>query len=164
MAKKATFDHLKSGKKPLERIVTIYLDDEPIQALREAETALAADAENADLLQAVEQAKEAVEESAVTLLFRSIGRKKYDQLIRLYPATEEQSAEHKEQFGSEAPYDADEFSVALIAASCADPVLSEAQVRELRDDWNTSEYVELFTAALEVNTQRRVANLGNLYG
>lgn len=169
MAQKATFDHLKSGKKPLQRTVTVYLDDEPIEALREAERALReyhgdSDDERNRLALDVEQAKAAVEDTAVTLLFRSIGRKHYDRLIRAFPATEEQNKEHKEQFGQDAPYDADEFSVALIAASCVDPVLSEDQVRELRDEWNTSEYVELFTTALEVNTQRRVATLGNQYG
>jgi hypothetical protein len=107
---------------------------------------------------------EAVEATSVQMTFRSIGRKRYDALVREYPADEKTNEEHKEQFGNDAPYDADSFSVALISRSCIEPQMSEDQVRELRDEWNTAEYIELYTTALEVNTQRRVADLGKAYG
>lgn len=166
MAKRpATFDHLKSQKKPLQRTITIYLDDDPVVALAEAREALETgkpktEAELAELQAAVDTAVEAVEQASVQMTFRSIGRKRYDMLVRAFPATDEVKAEH----GEDAPYDADPFSVALIAASCIEPVLSEDQVKELRDTWNSTEYVELFATALEVNTQRRVADLGKAYG
>lgn len=167
MSRPATFDHLTSQKKPLERSVRIFLDDDPLVALSDARSEFAAavsDEARAEAQAAIDTATQAVEDSSVTLLFRSIGRKRYDRLVTAFPASEEANEEYKKQFGGEAPYDADAFSAALIAASCVDPVMSEDQVRELRDSWNSSEYVELFTAALEVNTQRRVADLGKASG
>lgn len=174
MAKRpATFDHLKSQKKPLRRTITIFLDDDTTVALAEAQNALAeaqqrsdSDEKLAELREAIDTAREAVEATSVEMTFQSVGRKRYDKLVLAHPPTDEQKKEFAEEYGEgkEPEYDADEFSVALIAASCTEPVLSESQVRELRDEWNTAEYIELFTTSLEVNTQRRVADLGNVYG
>lgn len=178
----ATFDHLQK-KKPLEKTVHIYLDDDAIAAHtaalealerakridlsrtgRDLPEVLEAQSLLTGLEEALAKARAALDNETVTLRFRSIGRKRYDKLVHEYPTDEKQDAEHKDEHGVPAPYDAEEFSVALIAASCVEPVLSEDQVRELRDTWNVSEYVEMFMAALEVNTQRRVADLGNASG
>lgn len=173
----ATFDHLKSAKKPLRRTITIFLDDDPVVALAQAQEAYHEavqkamphgldEAEKTELLEAITTAQQAVEATSVQMTFESIGRKKYDRLVQLYPPTEAQKKEFAQEYGEgkEPPYDADAFAVALIAASCITPRMTEDEVAELRDSWNTAEYVELFTTALEVNTQRRVADLGNVYG
>ena len=173
----ATFDHLKSAKKPLRRTITIFLDDDTVTALAEAQNDYAEavqkaqpegldPAEKTELLEAISTARQAVEASSVEMTFQSIGRKKYDRLMQLYPPSDEQKAEFAKEHGegAEPAYDADAFAAALIAASCITPAMTEEDVAELRDEWNTAEYVELFTAALEVNTQRRVADLGNVYG
>lgn len=100
------------------------------------------------------------DDESVTLRFRSIGRRNYDALIGAHPATEQQKADAKATGAGEPPYDADTFAPALVAASCIEPVMTLDQVRELWDEWNTAEVLDLWVAALEVNTQRRVVDLG----
>lgn len=163
----ATFDHLKR-KPPLERVVHVVLSDEAFRAHDEAantlEQARLVGKPTAGLEEAVAKALAALEAETVTLRFRSIGRKAYDALLRQHPPTDEQKAEAQKEGTPEPPYDIDNFSVALVAASCVDPVLTVEQVRELTDEWNTAEFVPCWMAALEVNTQRRVADLGKASG
>lgn len=81
-------------------------------------------------------------ETTVALRFRSIGARAYDRLIKA----------HQEGKDSGAVFNGETFAPALIAASLVDPVLTEDQVLELVEQWSTSEIVQLFAAALEVNT------------
>jgi len=171
----ATFDHL-SKKKPMRVVVPIYLDDDALKVHTEAVEALTAEqsklkalgADNAKprpaLQAAVDKAAQALEESTVRCTFESIGRKAYDRLIAEYPPSEKENEEHQAEHQAPAPYAAEPFSVALISASCIEPQMTPDQVRELQETWNTAEYVELFVAALSVNTQRRVVSSGNVYG
>lgn len=164
----ATFDHLKK-KQPLERRVSIPLTQEASDTYTQASDAL----ERAKILQhpehiiqeldeALTKARAALDADSVHLLFRSIGRKSYEALIRMHPSTDKQ----KEELAAKTPpeddpgYDLEEFPIALIAASCVEPELTPDQVRELYDEWNASEMEELWITALEVNTQRRVADWG----
>lgn len=179
-ARPATFDHLKSAKKPLERTVRIFLDDEPLAAYEEAQFELerikhdtsrrdeeeqaAFELKLGSAVEAVDKARQDVENATVKMKFRSIGRKAYDALVLDNPATDEENEEHESQYGGKAPYSAENFSIALIAASCVEPKMTKSEVRELQENWNIAEFVELFTAALEVNTQRRVADLGKASG
>lgn len=157
-----TFDHLRK-KEPLERRVPIVLSDEAAKDYQSAKDELG----RCELLKdgieeaqaAVASAEKALKAATVTLRFRSIGRKRYAALVRAHPPTEEQIAEAKED-GRTAPYDAENFSVALIAASCVEPAMTEEQVATLSEEWNPAEYMQLWIAALEVNTQRRVVELG----
>lgn len=163
----ATFDHLRK-KKPIEKIVHVPLDPDLVEAYEKAvEDFEAADARDDDLSvvsAAREAAREKLEEQTVSLKFRSIGRKRYDALIHDHPPTDEQNEEHQRQYGQKAPYDVETFAPALIAASCVEPEMTAEQVMELFDDWNPAEVFDLYTAALEVNTQRRVVDLGKAYG
>jgi hypothetical protein len=168
----ATFDHLKK-KQPLERRVTIALDQETLEAFDAAGDAL----ERAKLLNepteeletALEEARAKLEETSAVLVFRSIGRKAYDRLVDTYPPTPEQIKEFQEDNPDregnpgkgKPPYDIDHFAPALVAASCVDPAMTIEEVTELFDEWNAVEVAELWVAALEVNTQRRVVSLGN---
>lgn len=159
----ATFDHLKK-KQPLERTVTVVLSDEAARAYAEAAEALErarlTGKATPELEQATATARAALEAETVTLRFRSIGRKAYDALVRDCPPTDEDKAEAKEKGEPEPLYDVGTFAPALIAASCVEPTLTAEQVTELWDEWNTAEIMPCWMAALEVNTQRRVVDLG----
>lgn len=173
LAKPATFDHLKK-KKPLERIVTIPLDDECVERFERAKDAV----ERAKLLKEptedleakLAEARAEVEANSVRMVFRCIGRKAYDALVDAHPPTPEQITQFREDNSTpdgkpatkgKPPYDIEKFAPALVQASCADPQLTLEQVNELFDEWNSTELAELWVAALEVNTQRRVVTLGN---
>lgn len=172
LKKPATFDHLKK-KQPLERKITIALSQEALDAYDEASDAL----ERAKLLNektedqeaALAVARAALEEESVTLIFRSIGRKNYDALVEMYPPTPEQIEEFRDENRDregnpgkgKPPYDIEKFAPALVAASCAEPEMTIEQVNEIFEGWNSTEIAELWVAALEVNTQRRVVSLGN---
>lgn len=163
----ATYDHLRK-KQPIEKLVPVPLDAALVEAYEKAVEAVealeiqGADTSAAEKLR--DTSRKALEAETVVLRFRSIGRKRYDKLIHDHPATEEQHREHKEQYGQRAPHNIDTFAPALIAASCIEPEMTIEQVTELFDEWNPAEVMDLYTAALEVNTQRRVVDLGKAYG
>lgn len=169
----ATFDRLKA-KKPIEDVVDILLDDEPAkvvtdarEALLEAEALLHEDPKNPKLKKARDDAQKAVDKAMaeqdgdiVTIRFRALGRKRYEQLLDENGPTKEQEKKAKDA-GGEASWNEDTFPVALIAASAIEPVLTEEQVQELFDEWNQIEAQMLFLSAYRVNTNRRVPDLGN---
>lgn len=166
LKKPPTFDHLKK-KQPLQRVIVVPLDEDAVAALEEASEA----AETArmtsptgeappEVLEALNDAQKAVEKSSVKVLIRSIGRKRYDALLAEHPVTPEQTAEAEAEGGSALPYNIDTFPIALVAASCVSPEMTEEQVAELFDEWNAAEVNALWLTALEVNTQRRVVDLG----
>lgn len=159
----ATFDHLKA-KAPLERTVSVVLSDEAVRAWEVAssayEGARLAGRVTAELEATRDEARAAVEAATVTLRFRSIGRRRYDSLVEDHPVSDEGRQRAQDQGAPAPPYDVETFAPALIAASCVDPVLTVEQVGEIWDEWNTAELMELWAAALEVCTQRRVVDLG----
>lgn len=163
----ATFDHLRK-KAPVRKTLWIPIDSEAVEALNEAiearEVAEGAGEPLEAFQTAEEAAREAVAASSVRMVFQSIGRKRYDALLHEYPPTDKQNEEHLAQHGVKAPYDIDKFAPALIAASCIEPEMTPEQVEELFDEWNQAEIFDLYTAALEVNTTRRVVDLGKAYG
>lgn len=162
----ATRDHLRSQKKPLTKYVEILLDPDVLDAYDRAQERLGeATASNRDIRQReLDEAKAKLVEATVTMKFQSLGRKRYEALIAEHPPTEEQNEQALKETQGEAGYNIETFPPALIHASCVDPELSEEDVQEIYDTWNTAELMALFFAALEVNTQRRVADLGNVFG
>lgn len=159
----ATFDHLKK-KQPLELTIGIVLDNEAAEAHEAAamalETARLTGKPTAALEEAERKARAALDAETVTMRFRSIGRKAYDALLLAHPPTEADKAEAKEAGTEPPPWDIGTFAPALVAASCVEPRMSEAEVHELWDAWNAAESAQCWIAALYVNTQRRVAELG----
>jgi hypothetical protein len=182
-----TYDHL-AKKKPMEIHDWIPLDDGAIDSYNEAHREL----QNAELVgeekrlatarAAHEKAESQLRANSIEVVFRSIGRPRYEELQRAHPPTEAQIEEHKEQYGVPAEYNAETFAPALIAASCVQPEMDTDQVRRLigavcskgpgHDDsnckeckgkggygWNAGEYAHLFQLAIRANTTRRVANL-----
>lgn len=89
----------------------------------------------------------------VEMRFRAIGNKRYDALIRAHPPVAQTKDQPEDMSG--APYNPQTFPVALVAASCVEPEMTEEQVTVLRDTWNVAEYSQLWVAALTVNTSRR---------
>lgn len=175
-----TFDHLKK-KKPVEVTVVVHHDDALVkayesaqQALGEAEFTAGADGDETAsrldrLREAAESAREALEDETTWLTFRSIGRRAYDALIEAHPPTKEQLEKAEKENLPRPQYDEDSFAIAVVAASCVDPstgeqFMTEEQVAELFDDWNTAEVVALYTAALQCNSVRRVTDLGKASG
>lgn len=162
----ATRDHLRSLKKPQTKIVTILLDSDVLDAYEKAQAHLSeATAETRAGLEAeLAEAKTALAESTVQLKFQSIGRKRYEDLVADHPATKEQNEQALKETQQEAPYNLDTFPPALIRASILEPELTEEDIADIYDNWNNAELMELFLAALEVNTQRRTVDLGNVFG
>lgn len=186
---------LLATKKPIERVVTIFLDGEATDALQAAQEAHAVvelqvarerlqlitawsqsgavgdiqiglDGFDADAVKrlektaaAVRDAEEAVRNSSVDIHFRSIGRLAFSELEREHPAT---AADHElVPEGQKAPWHFETWAPALVAASSE---LTEAEVAKIWDTWNQREIDELYLAALQVNSQRRTAELGKARG
>lgn len=184
-----TFDHLRK-KAPMERTVPIVLNDEvatahheATEALSEAEAALAtverqarerngsggpeteaavaaARAERDEATAALVKAERALKAETVQMRFRAIGRKRYDGLVREHPP-KDAGGENGKPVKSTEPYDYETFAPALVAASCIEPVMTPEEVEVLFEEWNTAEVMQLWVAALAVNTQRRVADFAN---
>lgn len=172
----ATWDHLKK-KKPVEDVVEILLDDEPTKAVTEAREALLEAEGNLhekssdpklkklrdEAKKAVDLAMAAQNSEIVTIRFRACGRKRYEEILDANPPSEEAVKKAKDN-GGMASWSVPEFPIALIAACAVDPVLTEEQVAELYDDWNSAEVQLLFLTAYSVNNNRRVPDLGNGFG
>jgi hypothetical protein len=178
MGKPLTYDHLKSSKKPVYKSVWIALDPEladeeadlkqKASALRIRQTARPNDEKTlqdlADVEQKLEAATAALRENSVKFTFRSIGRRRYDDLLSDHQPTPEHIAEAKKmdpQAGLD--FNPDTFPQALIAASIHEPKLTKDEVNDLfqSDDWSGAELSALFEAALVANTTRRIIDLGN---
>lgn len=193
-----TFDHLR--KKPIEQRVTVYLDDEPIDALSDARDELAAaqtladatydrrlalaraanppaselmtieaglDAERAaataDARTAVEAAEQAVRESAQTFVFRSPGRKAFEDLVAEHPPTEADHDDTRKTTGRPealARWHSDTFTPALLAATCVDPKLTVEEAQAVYDEWTDAEVGALVAAALTVCQGARQVDVG----
>lgn len=177
-ARPVTYDHLKSRKKPTMRFVDISLDDDAQAAyeddqsnLEDAKFALQNSPDDADAKAKVLAAEEAVKASAKAakdasqrFKFRSIGRKKYDDLVGLHPPTDAQRKEIEKEGGDpdNLSWNPDTFPKALVAASITEPLLTPEQVDEMwaSDDWSESETAALSVTALEANNSRRIVSLG----
>lgn len=79
---------------------------------------------------------------------RAIGSKAYDVLVGLHPPTAEQKKDG-------AAYNPDTFGPALISACAVSPQLTANEAKELweSDEWSRGEVMELFVAAVEVNSR-----------
>lgn len=136
----------------------------------------------------VEETINALREASAVFVMQSIGRKALRELIEAHPPSDAQMKEwEKEAFiiptdaevaeaakaekpiprpikRQDAPpepaWNIDTYPRALMAASCVSPEMTEAQVQELDDEWNAEETLELWMAALEVNSSKRSADWG----
>lgn len=136
----------------------------------------------------VASAIDALREASAVFVMQSIGRKALRELIEAHPPSDAQMKEwekeafiiptnddiaeaakndkplpkpiRKQDAPPEPAWNFETYPRALMAASCIDPVMTEDQVQELDDEWNAEETLELWMAALEVNSSKRSANWG----
>jgi len=180
-SRKQTFDHLRSKKLPQEKTVTLVSDDDLADAYQEAQAkvqecrtkvAMRVTGEQASVAAEELRVAEAelaeirtkVEKASVTLRMRAIGRKAYQTLLEQHPPTPEQIKMIVDEGGEpgDLMFNPDTFPVALMAATCIDPPMTLDEAREFMDEiCNNAENVTVFMAAMEVNTKRRVIDLGN---
>lgn len=162
------------AKRPRTEIVEILTDeqlvidhDRAMDALTAARRLGRPPREIAALQAEVERLMKAVGDATVVMRFESIGPQRYEDVVNANPPDDELVAEKKRNNEPPPPYDPDTFPIALIAATLADPKLSEEDVASIwnGDDWNGQEKMQLFLAAMSVNTRaRRVADLGKGFG
>ena len=178
MTRPATFDHLRSRKKPLMRTTEVVLDAELAERYEEARTevdvaqirvngkpndpdlALALRAAEAKLAAVRKELQES--DAVVRITFRGIGRRAYDDLIAEHPPTLEQLAKAKKEGHQDLGFNVETFPPAIVAASMVEPDLTYEQVLELwnSDDWNQVELGNLFSLAMQVNGTRKTVDLG----
>lgn len=86
------------------------------------------------------------EQHEIELKFVSIGAKAYDKLAAKHPPTAEQRLEGNS-------FNTETFAPALIAACCVDPIMSEAEAKQLwnSDTWSRGDRLSIYRAAVEVN-------------
>jgi hypothetical protein len=136
----------------------------------------------AELLDARTAAEAEMEEATVEIRLQSIGRKAYDALVEQHKATPEQNIEHRQEQAQElmkqkglsldkameltadAPYNAETFPIALIAACAVEPELAEEDVQEFWEDWNLNEFLQLWMAAVRVHNTSKVGYWGKASG
>lgn len=179
-----TYDHLRSKKKPHYQKVTLALDPEVAEQFEEAQgrvrdarlrSLAKPDDEQLqeDLLAAekcLAQIKPLMGEASVEFIFRSMGRKKYEDLVMANPPTPEQIEQAKLHASLEEirngqavlHHNPDSFPVALISRCLVSPKMSEDEVKNMwdSDDWTGAELMTLFFAAQSVNIKRSQVDLG----
>lgn len=171
-----TYDHLRSMKKPIYRSVTIALDSEVADQFNAAKdkldlakARLDVRPEDDQLMRAVEDAeasyqaiKATMEENAVVFKFRSIGRRKFEELVFQHQPTKEQLDDAKKNGNGPLQWNTDTFPPVLIAASLVSPEFTPEEVKDLweDDDWSGSELAEIFFTALACNNERKIVDLG----
>ena len=84
----------------------------------------------------------------LTLLYRAIGARRYDELVSQHPP---KAADRLEG----ATFDLDTFAPALIAEVCVEPRMSVEDTIELwsSDDWSRGDLMVLFRNAVELNNR-----------
>jgi hypothetical protein len=159
-----TLYHLTSLKKPVERHVFIPYSDEGVEELEAAQNAhgraliMNDQAMISEAKARLDAAEKVVRDNSAHFHFRSIG-KRYQKLLDEHPATPEQL-----KTNPNLPFNLDKLRPVLISACLVSPVLSADEVKRTivdSDDWNNAEIQALFDAAVGVNTNARLANLGN---
>lgn len=166
----ATYDFLAAKPKPW-RIVEIHGDIEAVKALEQAEKALgdgelakyaddaAREAALAPLRAAVDECREQVVKSTRQLLVQAVGREHKEKIRLAHPPTDESHRE-AEAIGTKAEWEPKGYSIALIAASLVEPKLSEEELHALTEQWTDGEFLVLWMAVLEVNSDSSLVALG----
>lgn len=168
-------DHLKSRKKPVTVRVPIVLDSEIADEYDAAKSeydaaklsfeARATDESRERFItaeEALDEVKPRADENTAVFVFRSLGRKPFEDLVELHPPTKDQREKAKKQRDGEINWNPDTFPQALVAAASQEPEMSEADAKEIWDSeaWNSAELLALFYGALDANQSRRISDLG----
>lgn len=89
---------------------------------------------------------DAGKEIELTLLFKTIGNRAYDDLLGNHPPTKEQSKKGN-------LWNTDTFPPALFSACSVDPHVSEEDAKTIfeSDEWSRGELVDIFAALVKLN-------------
>lgn len=171
-----TYDHLRSRKKPITQSVRIALDNDLAEKYEDAKNKLETARNRVGVrpdnqqfqddleiaLAEVDVLKSQVDDESVLFTFRSIGRRKFDDLVTAHQPTAEQQRKHRNDGQGDLNWNVDTFPPALIFASLVSPIMEEQEVKDLwdSDDWSGAETTALFIAAMEVNSNRKIVDLG----
>ncbi|MFJ4916055.1 hypothetical protein [Streptomyces sp. NPDC088726] len=143
---------LLAKAKPRERAVKIMLDGAlagEIERLEGELLTVSEDWQPSDLAEQhpgreiaaqIAALRETARESEAEFRFRYIGDEAYSSLLAEHPSTDNNQA-----------FDSESFPRALIAASCVDPVMTEADARDLFKVINQGQIQTLFDAAWDVH-------------
>lgn len=107
------------------------------QAVARGANSLAGNTDARTIAEQVRALEAQIDQATVTIRVRGIGRNRFRRLLD----------EHKAADGSDEVFDPDSFPVALVAACSLDPVMSEAEARDLADLLTDGQWQELFDAA-----------------
>lgn len=175
-----TAKDVKKRKKPMIRRVPVAMDGEKadefnaaVSAVQEAKERQAEEPRNShiaaelfELEERVKELREEMEDDVVDFVFRSVGRRRYEELVEECPPSKKQIADAKRE-GVDAPgWNPDTFPPTLIAAALIEPEYTYDEVFEIweSEDWNQAELVTLFMSAMAVNAERKVVDLGKESG
>lgn len=193
--RKQPLDHLRGRKKRVYRRVPIAMDSQVLENRDKARAEVArldmqlklagnrpsdlvvraAQAELREAKDALEEAEQALAEDVAWFHVESLGPKRFDTLVSMYPPSNEQRAEAKKDGAAPLMFNPETFPNALIP-QCVYYVTENGSGKEVLtqltdefveemvegEDWTQGEILELFEAALSVNTGAgRVGDLGN---
>ena len=154
---KPTLEEIRRLKKPNRQTVEILLDPEMADDIKRLEKDLR-DARRLDAREnrnpqapGIEKQLETLQEEALEytaeFVFQDIGRKRFEDLIKAYPPSEEEK-----EAGNQ--WDPEAFAPALVAATAFQPEMTIEEASDLLNEWGHGEAEALFTAALLVCTER----------
>lgn len=103
------------------------------------------------LKEELERKMEEAENYVVEFRFQDVGRKRYDELVRENPPTDEEKKEYKEMGGEGAlTYSLSSFPPKLVSLTNVEPGITEEEAFAIFDDWSEGDLETLFTTALLV--------------
>jgi hypothetical protein len=175
-----TYADIKKRKKPVVKKVIIALDGEKADEYNEARSRyeelsehLKDDPRNSILKadtaaakESLDSLKEEIDGEYIEFIFRSVGRRRYEEIFEECPPTAKQKQDAVKAGEDEPQWNPETFPPAIIAASVVEPEMTEEDVYDMweSEDWNQAELTSLFLAALTVNAERKVVDLGKESG
>ena len=152
-----TFDELKAAREPREDKIGVPLNQQLLEDIAELERAIEIqkimDAqlnrppEAPRTRKRLEELQAQATDAAEWFTFREMPRRAFKDLIRKHPALDERGKPAK----GGPRWNEETFAPALIAASCVSHDFTEAQWRELWDEWGAWIMYPLFACAYQVN-------------
>lgn len=156
----SSFDDWKAEATPDRKQVRVCLDRALLADLEAAEQALeeipagpgmlSGDAEGEEVKARVEELRAAVRAKSRTMMFESIGRKRWRDLIAQHPPTDEQRKSMGE-LGQRLDHNPETFPATAIAASCVEPELTIEDARWLVDQLPLGVVDRIWAACLSAN-------------
>lgn len=120
---------------------------EAVQALADATQAddsLAGSPQTVEAAERVKAVEDEMDAATVTFTIASVGRKQWADLLAKYPPS-------KEQRRAGMDHDPDRFPVAVVAACCQEPEMTDDQAQKLATVLPSGEWNKLWMAALGLN-------------